>query len=300
MIRFDMLNQAPNPLNAFAQGMRQGQALGRELRTDNALAAFARNPDDPGALNALLAVDPRTAVALDEFQRGRTFRTSARQYLGAGDAPQRQTAFEAMAGADPGAAVQFRQRNADAQADGLRALRGAYEFGISALANVNDEASYQAARSRFVQMVEPFLTDPAALAAAVPETWPGPDGTRALLMSAMNARDQLAAMDRRDRTDAYRENIEADNERADLNTRSLIEDRSARRDLTRRGQDMTDARGRRGQDMTDQRVRESNASRAGRRRGRRSSVVDVQTPEQARELAPGTLFRTPDGRVKVR
>lgn len=29
-------------------------------------------------------------------------------------------------------------------------------------------------------------------------------------------------------------------------------------------------------------------------------IVDVQTPEQARSLPPGTRFRTPDGRVKVR
>jgi hypothetical protein len=34
--------------------------------------------------------------------------------------------------------------------------------------------------------------------------------------------------------------------------------------------------------------------------GAGGQVVDVRTPEEARKLAPGTRFRTPDGRIKVR
>lgn len=298
MIRFDLLNQSANPANAFVSGLQTGRAIKQEMGRDNALAAFARDPGNPETVNALLAYDPRAAVALDDFQRGRTFRKSASQYLGKGDAQAREAAFGEMAAADPGAAVQIRGREADAQAEQLRTLRSAYEFGISALSNVSDDQSYQAARGRFIEMLQPLGIDPGALASVVPEAWPGPDGTRALLMSALNARDQLAAMDRRDRAEGYLDNLAADNERADRNTDSLIADRSARRDLARRGQDMASADRRRGQDITDSRVREA-GTRQGRR-GRGQAVVDVQTPEQARALQPGTVFRTPDGRVKVR
>ena len=34
--------------------------------------------------------------------------------------------------------------------------------------------------------------------------------------------------------------------------------------------------------------------------GNTGQIVNVRTAEEARKLAPGTRFRTPDGRVKVR
>lgn len=108
---------------------------------------------------------------------------------------------------------------------------------------------------------------------------------------------------------------EADNERADMDTRDRMADRAGRRALTARGQDMTDARGRygigvassdrrrgqdmssgdrrrgqdisattarRGQDMTDKRVRET----GGRRRG-----GAVSAPPKVGEVRQGYRFK---------
>lgn len=95
--------------------------------------------------------------------------------------------------------------------------------------------------------------------------------------------------------------IDTDNDRADLlanntvrNTDDLIADRSARRQITVRGQNMTDDRQRRGQDMADDRSKRLSAERAAR------TPVSVRTLEEARGLPPGTVFITPDGRRKVR
>jgi hypothetical protein len=111
---------------------------------------------------------------------------------------------------------------------------------------------------------------------------------------------------------------EADNDRADTDTRDRIADRAGRRALTARGQNLTDARGRygigvasadrqrgqdlssgdrrRGQDMTDRRVRET----GGRRTGAAGGIPTVSSVAEARKLPPGTVFRTPDGKTKVR
>ncbi len=111
---------------------------------------------------------------------------------------------------------------------------------------------------------------------------------------------------------------DADNERADLDTRDRIADRAGRRALTARGQNLTDARGRygigvasadrqrgqnlsstdrrRGQDMTDRRVRET----GGRRGGAAGAIPTVSSVAEARKLPSGTVFRTPDGKMKVR
>lgn len=74
------------------------------------------------------------------------------------------------------------------------------------------------------------------------------------------------------------------------------------RDATqRRGQTLGDARGRRGQDMTDRRVRDSAGYQGrGGKGGGKPAVVQVKSLEEARRLPPGTIFRTPDGRTKVR
>lgn len=105
---------------------------------------------------------------------------------------------------------------------------------------------------------------------------------------------------------------EADNERADRNTASLIEDREGRRGLVARGQDLTDARGRRGQDITSaDRKRGQDISSADRRyatdnAGRRkkpAGTENIPTPKSAAErdkLPKGTLYRAPDGSIQRR
>src|SRR3546814_1182731 len=76
----------------------------------------------------------------------------------------------------------------------------------------------------------------------VPPTHPCPDGIRKLQMLAMKEAEQLAALDREARTEAMIENYEADNERADRNTDSLIEDRRERTRVAGRRADVSDRR----------------------------------------------------------
>lgn len=159
---------------------------------------------------------------------------------------------------------------------------------------------------------------------------------------SQSIKDQLGSALTQRRID----DVGQDNQRSDLlagntirNTDNVIEDRGARRDLTARGQNMTDARGpygigvasgdrrrgqdisattsTRGQDLTDRRTREIAATRpasGGRGSGRRITPnnpasmvpgtlafpVTVTTPEQARMLPPGTYFKNADGRVMKR
>lgn len=59
------LGQGNNALAMFGTGVQLGQDLRRrqkERETDQALGAYATNPDDPNALNALIQADPRLGM----------------------------------------------------------------------------------------------------------------------------------------------------------------------------------------------------------------------------------------------
>lgn len=59
----------PNIGETFLNGFNRGQAMAKEKRTNNALAQFATNPDDPQAVNALIAVDPRLGLQAKQQQQ---------------------------------------------------------------------------------------------------------------------------------------------------------------------------------------------------------------------------------------
>lgn len=48
------------------QGFATGMALVKQVQTNNALRAYAANPDDPNAYNALAAFDPQTAASMQQ------------------------------------------------------------------------------------------------------------------------------------------------------------------------------------------------------------------------------------------
>lgn len=87
-------------------------------------------------------------------------------------------------------------------------------------------------------------------------------------------------------------------ERASRNTDSLIEDRQAQREETRRWHDMYDTTRRRGQDVTARTTRRGQDMRGSG--GGRAKLPTVSSPEEAAKLPPGTKFRTPDGTIRVR
>jgi hypothetical protein len=91
-------------------------------------------------------------------------------------------------------------------------------------------------------------------------------------------------------------------------SRGMQEDRQSHSDyqlgqrlgVTRRAQDMTDSRVRRGQNLTDKRVRGSAGYRGRGGKPQPGGMVQVKSLEEARRLPVGTVFQTPDGRIKVR
>lgn len=63
------LGLAPDVGGMFQQGFQVGQEKARQLKTNNALAAFAKNPQDGMAVNALIDADPRLGMQAMEQQR---------------------------------------------------------------------------------------------------------------------------------------------------------------------------------------------------------------------------------------
>jgi hypothetical protein len=76
MIRFDMLQQS-DPAATFMQGFQNARAFRQQMATDNALAAFAQNPDDPQALAALTAANPQVGLGFRREQRQEQFQNRA-------------------------------------------------------------------------------------------------------------------------------------------------------------------------------------------------------------------------------
>jgi hypothetical protein len=315
-------------MDAFERGQKQR----KEEQVQKALEAFAKDPASAVPINALIAAgDPRTAIAMRDYQskeedRGREakFRDAQTRYFGAVPAPNAllgnsgtpapqgglggfgapaatgpvagpspvglgqgaapnplpppandaDSAFTEMMRIDPKRALEMRGTRRDETVKALKAADDAYDLAIGRLSNVRDDAGYQALLGEMDASLRAVGVD---IRSMVPPNYPGPEGTRQLLMMALDAKDQLHAMIERDKLHAYVADIGADNARADRNTDSLIADRAAR---TR---------------IAGQRPRGG-----GNRNGRGGGLPTASTPAEAMKLPPGTKFRTPDGKVKVR
>jgi hypothetical protein len=201
----------------------------------------------------------------------------------------RDHAFLRMVRADPLKAIKIRSELRDNFVKNLKDTQEVYRIGAERLSSVNDEAGYQRVLAELMPMVEAIGGN---LLDHVPANYPGPEGLREVLMKALDARQQVSAF-------MQQANIDEDNERADRNTDSLIEDREERRGEARRYHDVQAGVARRGQDVRADVTRRGQDTR-GSGRGGSPRVVSVRTPQEAMKLAPGTVFRTPDGRVKVR
>lgn len=190
----------------------------------NALSAFVPSPPPVAASPTMPSASPSPAnEAMPSAPAAGPVAAPVASAPAAAVDPEQ--AFHEMLAIDPVRAMQIESQGRDMVLARLRATDTAYEYAIRRIANVQDEAGYQAAITDLERQFAPLGVD---LRANVPAAFPGPDGMRSLLMQALSAREQIAALDRQDRTDAYIDNINADNERADRNTDSLIADRSAR------------------------------------------------------------------------
>jgi hypothetical protein len=66
--------QFQNPGNAFLQAYEGGRERRRESETQNALAKYAQNPDDPTAMEGLARFNPQMAIQLQERKRQEAMR----------------------------------------------------------------------------------------------------------------------------------------------------------------------------------------------------------------------------------
>lgn len=150
------------------------------------------------------------------------------------------------------------------------------QTGMRMLSGATDQDSYDRAKLAARHVFDAYGVGFPEL----PEDY-SPENIRSVQMAQLDIEDQIKAALQERKFDWQRTDAELDNSRADRNTNSQIEDRDARRGLTARGQNMTDARGRygigvasgdrrRGQDMTDRRTREIAASPARTRPGGKS------------------------------
>ena len=229
----------------LGQGVQQAFQSGREMakqqQQHNALSAYAANPNDPATRNALLPLAPELVMRLDdsrrketEFQDGRKFNQAAVRYHGKGQSAEgqpklseRDQAFHDMMQIDPAKAMKIDSDARTQALDRLKAVDDGYDLAIARLGAVGDEDTYQATLRDVSARFQPLGID---ISTMVPPTYPGPDGIRKLLQSAMGAKEQLAALDRRDRLDADIEDDETDNDRADLEAgnRNANRNRSSR------------------------------------------------------------------------
>lgn len=158
------------------------------------------------------------------------------------DMSVRNAAFRRMMQADPIQAMKIqsdeRDRTLDAMEDSVKAFRWASE----ALSNARDDASYKQILARVQQATAPLGMD---IASMVPGTHPGPDGIRQLQYQALDISQRLAAIDRRFSAEARADDIEADNERQDRNTDSLIRERQQRTGIAQQRAETSDRRERR-------------------------------------------------------
>lgn len=89
-----------DPGAAFLGGMQQGRQLRKERDTENALSAYASNPNDPNAVSALIRADPRLGIQVQERQRAQQAQMQERQVM-SGALRGDQGSMDALAGLNP-------------------------------------------------------------------------------------------------------------------------------------------------------------------------------------------------------
>ncbi|KQM64697.1 hypothetical protein ASE65_15620 [Sphingomonas sp. Leaf16] len=233
------------------------------------------------------------------------------------------TALRELYALDPNTALEIQSSLYKSDAEGLKRVQAqgtalaSAAFRLQQMRNA-DGTPDMAARTAELRAMAPMLAQMGVPAESLQSVDLSDNGLQRYGALYRNLSDVIRD-DRADRRlTADIADDEADNERANMDTRDRMADRARRRALTARGQNMTDARGRysigvtsadrqrgqdiastdrrRGQDITDRRVRET----GGRRGGAAGGIPTVSSVAEARKLPSGTVFRTPDGKMKVR
>jgi hypothetical protein len=202
-------------------------------------------PDGAAGVPALAAPAPQAALAPNSGDGQPTADTfedmpaSIRNRANSPNMEARNAAFAEMVKIDVVRAMKIDSEFRDQTLDRLEDAHKAYQFAVARLPGVKDEASYQRVLGEVDRFLAPLGVN---IRDTVPPNYPGPEGTRQLLMQAMDAQQQLAAMDRRFSAEANKADDEADNDRADRDVDSKIADRNARTDIQRQRAGTADRR----------------------------------------------------------
>lgn len=218
-------------------------------------------------------------------------------------------ALSRLADLDPDAVFGLQEQERKARKDQLDMLHQLNIAGIQYLARSTDQASWDRNRRRFSTL----LTQNGGTADDydIPEVF-SPEARDGLILSALDFDDRLSAERGAKRLQWDIEDDEADNTRADRDIDDRIADRSARRGLTergqniastdrRRGQDVSATTTRRGQDLTDKRLRDNPPqSRTTRPPAPRAEGTPprVATKADYDRLPRGAVYQAPDGSTK--
>lgn len=314
-------------LGAYGQARQDAM---REQQFADAQADRAREAEGRDAIGSLLRLGMQTAPIRPSMHSGvqglmDTGAAGGQAAPGVSDRVRglmdagRAAAFDRLTRADPERAMRYQQQERQATKEQLAIYRDLNAQALQLMGGVTDQASYDAAKQRGAALYARYglSLDEYQL----PDEY-SPEVVRGLMMQALDTEHQLTQMRQDRRLDADIEDDEQDNARADRladntirNTGDMIDDRAARRGLIARGQNMTDARGRygiavassdrrRGQDIAS-----ADRHRAqDRQRGRAPAaptasaggIVSVKSGAEAQQLPPGTMFKTPDGRIMRR
>lgn len=333
-----LTNPAQMGQNALAS-FTQGQKFGKEVATQNALAAYAAKPS-PETVNALFPLNPELALKLQENERQTRFGEAAARYMGRGQTPGIGDGIPGNKRMDgstvldpvlsPGGGIGGGRDNApdpnpdfrvlgaptsDADAAFLEMLKQDPKAAFKIDSEMRDKAAdrlklqrdaYGMAVSRLAGVKDQASYD-AALTEVQQQVEPlgvnVTDHLPAQFPGVDALRDlRLRALDAKDQLNFFLQesNIDADNKRQDRNTESLISDRTERRNDQRRyNEDRIGIARNRAETYRQNSHRPSGGGR-GRAASAPPAPVKVSTPAEAMKLPKGTRYTTPDGKVMVR
>ena len=169
---FGLAGPAPNFGNALQTGFEQGRQVAQQRNSDNALAAYQANPNDPGALNALTIADPARGTAIMQAQtmQQATADKAAQRTAVKGIAPGGDGTIAAGAGlkyaqatGDLQGGMSIEKFSGEARKEHVAAIDAAAQavatVGIGAKAITDpDPATQLAKRTAYVQTQTPYLT----------------------------------------------------------------------------------------------------------------------------------------------
>lgn len=142
--------------------------------------------------------------------------------------PQRYSPeIEQAIRADPEGLLKFQGQRLEVTEKQLKAYRDLNNAAMQLLGGVYDQATYDAAKQRALQLYSQHGHDASEFITGLPAEY-SPETVRMLQMQGMDTSRQLQAIARENRLEWDIEDDQLDNERADRNTDSLVNDRRER------------------------------------------------------------------------